>query len=74
MYSQNHAALYCSSLDINMFTCVYFLQGPDATDECWLQHSQESLYMNMFKWKTKHLGNYRYVLCFRNGTKLCDWM
>jgi len=35
------------SLDISMFMCL-FLQEPDATHEsCWLQHSQETLYMNI---------------------------
>jgi len=60
-----------------MFTVVvvffffFFLQGPDATDEsCWLKHSHESLYMNMVKWKIKHHGQNRYVICF-NVTKVC---
>jgi len=58
------------SLDISMFTCVYFLQGPDATDEsCWLQHSQETLFMNMVKWKSNTLEKWQ--VCYVSGMTKC---
>ena len=70
MYSQNRAGL---SLDISMFTFFFFFffQGPDATESCWLQHSQYmSLYMNMVKWKSNTLEMKGMYNVFRNGTKV----
>jgi len=65
MYSQNHEALF--SLDISMFTCVYLLfffyrnkiplTSPVDFNIHLILSSRETLFMNMVKWKIKHIGN-----------------
>jgi len=64
MYSQNRAALYFLSIIFDSF--VFFTGSRCHWWSCWLQHS-ETLYMNMVKWKIKHI-----YVCFRKDcSSLC---